>query len=92
MKWDYKGYVRKALDELRNAQVLATVEEIDANVSSGPSSDESDNEPSDILDIDAGNASAVQGCIQELSLEGAIQKFSSGAPYQGIWRPSKFVY
>ena len=35
VKWDYKGYVRKALDELRNAQVLATVGEINANVSSG---------------------------------------------------------
>ena len=29
VKWDYKGYVRKPLDELRNAQILATVEAIE---------------------------------------------------------------
>ena len=31
VKWNYKGFVQKALDELRNAQELAPVEEVAAN-------------------------------------------------------------
>ena len=51
--------MQKTLDELRNAQELAPVEEVEANDLFLSASDhEGDNEPYNILDIDAENAAA----------------------------------